>query len=75
MEIEWDLADGVRAVHLREDAAASRQPTDFLCRKNYTRHSRDVAEKHNAGLGGEGVLKALNDFFRAGRRLRKHNCI
>ena len=65
VQVEGDLANGMGAVHMGQDAALPRQLADFLDRQDQARGARDVTEREDARSRRYGLAEAFNNFLGA----------
>ena len=61
LHVDFDLADGLGAVHDTKNVVGSRQRRDFGDGHTQARGGDDVAHAYNAGVSGDGVGEALKD--------------
>src|SRR5439155_25564985 len=71
VEIEGDLADGMGAIDVRQDAALPGQGTDLPGRQDQPGDGGDVTEGDDPGATSEGALEALDNLVCGCRRFRQ----
>src|SRR2546422_6444089 len=74
-QVERNLPDGVRAVHLGQHAPGAGHRADLLCRKNHTSDRSDVAEENELGPRSERARKQLDDLRSGRRRSRQRDVV